>query len=308
MQLAEIIESSIYCIHHLFEEQVRNTPDSIAVTYGKQKLNYYELNQLSNQLAYYLTKYVVTPNTQVAICVKPSLEMLIGLLGTLKAGGVYVPLSPNESQQRLTETLHRADVSIVLAQSRLKNRVARGNHRTICLDSDTEWLVDRPIGNNPVSPTEPANLACVHYTFEPNGLLKASGLSHKTLINSIQQQLKHRQYSFRCKTLLFSPITTVAAFEELFAIWFNGGNLVLTSQDQREDAFALWHFIDKEQINRLHIPLIALQQLIAINDRIDHRTSLNTVTEIVTSGDELQIRSLSDKLVRVFPRCKLVTQ
>jgi len=82
------------CIHQLFEEQVERTPEATAVVFGDQQLTYRELNNRANQLAHYLQKLGVGPEVLVGICVERSIEMVVGLLGILKAGGVYVPLDP----------------------------------------------------------------------------------------------------------------------------------------------------------------------------------------------------------------------
>ena len=74
------------CLHELFEEQVERTPDAVAVAFEDEQLTYRELNERANQLAHHLQKLGVGPDTMVAICVERSLEMVVGLLGILKAG------------------------------------------------------------------------------------------------------------------------------------------------------------------------------------------------------------------------------
>ncbi|MCG6573279.1 non-ribosomal peptide synthetase, partial [Pseudomonas sp. AF32] len=81
-------------IHGLFEEQVQRTPLDVAVLHGEQHLNYRELNERANRLAHYLRKQGVQPDSRVAICVERGLDMVVGLLAILKAGGGYVPLDP----------------------------------------------------------------------------------------------------------------------------------------------------------------------------------------------------------------------
>src|SRR5215470_17499270 len=83
------------CIHQLFEEQVEKTPNAVAVMFENQQLTYRELNNRANQLAHYLRKRGVGPDVLVGICVARSIEMVIGLMGILKAGGGYVPLDPS---------------------------------------------------------------------------------------------------------------------------------------------------------------------------------------------------------------------
>jgi len=107
------------CIHQLFEEQVKRTPDAIAVVFQEQQLSYRELNQKANQLAHYLSSIGVKTETLVGICVERSLEMVIGLLGILKAGGAYVSLDPNYPAERVSYMLDDAQVSVLLTQESL---------------------------------------------------------------------------------------------------------------------------------------------------------------------------------------------
>src|SRR5215470_3527004 len=80
------------CLHHLFEEQVERTPEAVAVAHAGTTLTYRELNQRANQLAHYLRRLGVGPDTLVGLGLERGLEMAVALLGILKAGGAYVPL------------------------------------------------------------------------------------------------------------------------------------------------------------------------------------------------------------------------
>ncbi|MHC5729313.1 MAG: AMP-binding protein, partial [Nostoc sp.] len=107
------------CIHQLFEEQVKLTPNAIAVIFEDQKLTYQQLNERANQLAHYLQEKGVDREVLVGIFVERSLEMVVGLLGILKAGGAYVPLDPSYPADRLVYMLSDAAVSILLTQQSL---------------------------------------------------------------------------------------------------------------------------------------------------------------------------------------------
>ena len=107
-------------IHELFEEQALKTPNNIALVYEDQELTYQHLNEKANQLAHYLRKKGVKPDTLVAIAVDRSLEMVVGLLGILKAGGAYVPLDPSYPQDRLQFMLDDTQAPVLLTQVHLK--------------------------------------------------------------------------------------------------------------------------------------------------------------------------------------------
>ena len=100
----------------VFEEQVRERPEAMAVVFGEQGLTYAELNQRANQLGHYLRELGVGPEVCVGLCVERSLEMIVGMLGILKAGGAYVPLDPSYPTERLAYMLRDAGVVIVLTQ------------------------------------------------------------------------------------------------------------------------------------------------------------------------------------------------
>jgi len=89
------------CVHQLFEQQVELTPEAVAVIYEGTYLTYRGLSRRANQLAHYLRKFGVGAEVKVGLCVERSLEMLVGLLGVMKAGGAYLPLDPSYPPERL---------------------------------------------------------------------------------------------------------------------------------------------------------------------------------------------------------------
>src|SRR5919107_75970 len=110
------------CVHELFEEQVELTPDAVAVVFEDEQLTYRELNRRANQLAHHLRTLGVGPEVLVGICVERSLEMVVGLLGILKASGTYVPLDPSYPATRLEFILEDTQAPVLLTQERLVER------------------------------------------------------------------------------------------------------------------------------------------------------------------------------------------
>ncbi|MEG5056162.1 condensation domain-containing protein, partial [Microcoleus sp. B13-B6] len=106
------------CIHQLFEAQAKQTPNAVAVVFENEQLTYQQLNCRANQLAHHLQKLGVEPEMLVGICVERSLEMMVGLLGILKAGAAYLPLDPAYPKERLTFMLEDAQVPVLLTQQR----------------------------------------------------------------------------------------------------------------------------------------------------------------------------------------------
>ncbi|KFA88634.1 condensation domain-containing protein, partial [Archangium violaceum] len=121
-------------IHQLFEERVRLHPESVALEFGETRLSYGELDTRANQLAHLLASKGVCSGDLVGICVERSADLVVGLLGILKAGAAYVPLDPAYPQQRLTFMLEDTRAHVVVAWRHLAQALPLGDRSLICLD------------------------------------------------------------------------------------------------------------------------------------------------------------------------------
>jgi non-ribosomal peptide synthetase component F len=137
----------------LFEEQVKKSPDALAVVFKETKLSYGELNSRCNQLGHYLRSKGVTAETVVPVCMDRSVEMLVGILGILKAGGAYVPIDPGYPAERIGYMLEDTGATLVLTTKVNRPRLASSNQIEIIeLDSDIGPLSQYPSGNDqPIS-------------------------------------------------------------------------------------------------------------------------------------------------------------
>ena len=170
------------CLHEMFEAQAEQTPDAIAVECSRQRLSYDELNQRANQVANHLIELGVGPDVLVAIYVEHSLEMLIGLLGILKSGGAYVPLSPGTPHQRLALMIDQCQSPVVLTQQKLADDLPGLEGQTVCLDSDWDSIAKQS-NSNPIRRTQPSNLAYVIFTSGSTGQPKGVQIEHQSVVN-----------------------------------------------------------------------------------------------------------------------------
>ncbi|WP_375515791.1 amino acid adenylation domain-containing protein, partial [uncultured Nostoc sp.] len=290
------------CIHQLFEAQVQHTPDTVAVVYGNQQLTYYQLNSRANQLAHYLQSVGVKADVLVGLCVERSLEMVIGLLGILKAGGAYVPLDPNYPQERLSYMLQDAAVSVLLCQQQLLELLP--SHQTHVIYLDSQWeMISTQSQENPVSEVSANNLAYVIYTSGSTGKPKGTAMRHHSLVNLISWQVENAITDSKAKTLQFAPVSFDVSNQEMFSSWCVGGTLILISEEMRQDAYALLRLIVEEEIERLFLPVVALQQLAQVADSSPyHPTNLR---EIITAGEQLQITPSVVSFFNKLPGCVL---
>jgi amino acid adenylation domain-containing protein len=169
--------ASDQCIHERFERQVERTPGNTAVVFGDSSLTYRELNQRANQLAHKLRTLGVGPEVLVGICLERSLDMLVAILSTLKAGGGYLPLDPAYPKDRRGFMLEDAQVPVLLTETGLLAEVPQHQGVTICLDADWATIATEST-ENPAPLTKPENVAYVIYTSGSTGKPKGVMVTH----------------------------------------------------------------------------------------------------------------------------------
>ncbi|MGA4393165.1 amino acid adenylation domain-containing protein, partial [Ralstonia nicotianae] len=173
-------------IHGLFEAQVRRTPEAIAVVHEGQQVSYAELNARANRVAHALRRLGVGPDARVGLCAERSVELVIGLLGILKAGGGYVPLDPSYPQDRLAYMLEDSAPVAVLAQSNTREQLGALSVPVLDLDGPLEEAEHDP----QVTGLEPHHLAYVIYTSGSTGRPKGVMVEHRGLSNLLDWYLE----------------------------------------------------------------------------------------------------------------------
>ena len=226
------------CIYQLFEAIVEKTPSDIAVIFEHQQLTYEELNSRANQLAHYLQQQGVKLDAVVGICVERSIEMVVGLLAIMKAGGAYLPLDPAYPEERLAFTLADSQVSILLVHTHLVNNLPPHSAQLICIDTDSKAFADCSL-ENPVTNTNPENLAYVIYTSGSTGKPKGVQIPHRAVVNFLTSMGQNP--GLRKEDILLS-VTTLSfdiAGLELYLPLIVGARLVLVNQEVVADGTQL---------------------------------------------------------------------
>jgi amino acid adenylation domain-containing protein len=172
------------CFHHLVEERVESAPDAPALVFAGRTLSYRELNQRANQLAHYLRSLGVGPDVRVGIFADRSVEMVVGILGILKAGGAFTPLDPKYPAERLAFMMEDAGASVLLTQERLLGGLEGSPTKNVALDR--EWpRISRESTANPDVAMDPENLAYVIYTSGSTGRPKGVAIRHRGSVNNV---------------------------------------------------------------------------------------------------------------------------
>ncbi len=226
------------CIHQLFEAQVEQTPNAIAVVFEDQQLTYHELNVRANQLAHYLQMLGVGPEVLVGICTERSLFMLIGLLGILKAGGAYVPLDPAYPHDRLAFMLEDAKVSVLLTQKKLVAALPEHKAKVVCLD--TNWQeIDEQSNCHSINQATTKDLVYVIYTSGSTGKPKGVQISHGALVNFLSAMRQNLKLTKEDILLSVTTLSFDIAALELYLPLIVGARLVLITREIAVDGTQL---------------------------------------------------------------------
>ncbi len=236
----------------LFEAQVERRADAEAVVFGGKRLSYGELNRRSNRLAHYLRSLGVGPEVRVGICLERSLEMIIAVLGVLKAGGVYVPLDPEYPAERLGYMLEDAQVPVLLTEDGVAGKLPISWCQVLCVE---QWdqLLQEQADTNPERTVIAENAAYVIYTSGSTGKPKGVVVTHKGLPNLVISQISGFNVTHESRVLQFASLSFDAAIAEILVTLAAGAVLVLARSEDKIGS-ALSSAIRKNAVTHATIP------------------------------------------------------
>ncbi len=277
-----------HCIHQLIEAQAARTPDAIAVVYGDRQLTYRALNRRANQLAHYLQGHGVGPDVLVGVCLGRSLDLVIGVLGVLKAGGAYLPLDPTYPAERLQYMLEDAKVAVLLTSQEQRTKLVlsevEGNkeqktdrtterkgvlhtppaddegayrttpHRTV-INLDTEWptIAQQP-ADEPFSGVTADNLAYVIYTSGSTGAPKGTMVPHRGTCNLAAAMSRDFELWPERRMLQFAAFSFDASVFEIFSTLAGGATLCLAAPEAILPGPALLGLLRAQAITAVILP------------------------------------------------------
>ncbi|WP_420643177.1 non-ribosomal peptide synthetase [Candidatus Leptofilum sp.] len=244
-------------VYQLFELQVEKTPDKLALIYEDVEMSYSQLNEKANQLAHYLQKQGVKPETLVGISVERSPDMVIALLGIFKAGGAYLPLDPTYPQERLAYMLADSGVKTLLTQEHLLPDLPETEAAVFLLDSDWHKVENEPTSNLD-SGVSPENLAYVIYTSGSTGRPKGVLVTHRGIPNLAEAQIETFGLTPESRCLQFASFSFDASVSEVTTTLLAGATLVLAPQRSMMPGPALIHLLRDKEITVVTLPPSAL--------------------------------------------------
>lgn len=213
-------------VHHLVEEQAARAPDATAILWQDQAISYGELNARANQVAHHLTALGAGVGTRVGLCIGRTPEMLIGMLGVLKAGAAFVPIDPAYPRARQELIVADSGLKLMITQADLVGTITAPDVAMICLDRDHAAIASHP-DSNPGHAVAPDQLFCVFFTSGSTGRPKGVMDQHQGVLNYfiwMNQALPAGTYE---GVAGISSICFDLSLLEIFAAFTSGGALIL---------------------------------------------------------------------------------
>lgn len=271
--------------HHLFEAYAAAAGHAPALELGDAVLSYRELDGRANQLAHHLMSRGAGRESLVGISVARSPAMIVSLLGIAKAGAAYVPVDPAEQSVRRSDIIAGAGLAALIVDRGGRPQDVPPDVALIDLLRDREAIAAQ-LDSDPQVPLSERNLAYLLHTSGSTGQPKGIAMEHASVGRLIEWHGSARSDALGQRTLQFCPIGFDFSFHEIFSTLCYGGTLVMASDDERLDPYALARLIASRQIERLFLPVSALLQWASV---VDDSSFPHRLRHVFTTGEQLRI-------------------
>ncbi len=227
------------CVHHLIAEQSLRTPEATAVEFATIAITYRELDDRANQFAHHLVRIGATPGTLIGVQLERSGEVLIALLGILKAACAYVPLDPGFPPDRLALMVEDSGLPILVTQRGLRGTLSLGAHiRVVEIDGDRDVIASEPRSDPRIAESS-RELMYVIYTSGSTGRPKGVAVEHRSVVNFLETMAESPGIAAGDRLLAVTTLSFDIAGLELFLPLITGATVVIASAGDTIDPKAL---------------------------------------------------------------------
>ncbi len=280
------------CLHELIAEQAQRTP-AVAVSDDHNSITFAELDERAGRMASQLRELGVGPDDLVGVCMQRSIDLVVALLGILKAGGAFVPLDPDQPQERLAFMLEQTHPKVVLTTAHDRQTVPATTAQVLAVDADrARWLSHPPYV---ATDCRPENLAYVLYTSGSTGEPKGVMIEHRSLVNQLSWMVDSFALTGADRIMHKTPLSFDPALWELFAPLLSGASLTILRPGDHADPVRLVRAVREAGITVLSFVPSMLDEFIAADDSDQVMT-----LRLVTSGGEVTTPALAGSFVARF--------
>jgi len=284
------------CVHQLFEAQAAATPEATALVADGLSFSYAELDARSNRLARYLRTFGVGPEVAVGLCLPRGADLIVSLLGVLKAGGAYLPLDPEYPLERLSFMLEDAGVPVLLTTRELLDALPAYQGQVICLDEEADVIAAED-ASTPENLTVSDNLAYVIYTSGSTGRPKGAAITHRGVV-----RLARGGFAEMGPGEVFLQLAPISFDASTFEVWgslLNGARLVVASSARPTPA-ELGELIRREGVTTMWLTAGFFHLM--VDERAEE---LRGLRQLLAGGDVLSPPHV-EKFKREVGGCRLI--
>ena len=272
------------CLHELVAEQAARTPEATAVVFAERALSFAELDAGANRLARHLRELGVGPEVRVAILAERSLDVIVALLGVLKAGGAYLPLDPGYPRERLEFMVEDARPQVLITESRFTGVLPPHSLATVRLDEDAAQIAGRssaPFASGAVA----ANLAYVIYTSGSTGRPKGVMVPHRAILNRLLWMQRRVPLVSGDRVALKTPLSFDASVWEVFVPLLAGATVVVARPGGHQESAYLVELVARQEVTVLQL----VPSMLRIFLEEPELPSCTRLRRVFSGGEELPV-------------------
>lgn len=274
------------CLHDVFAQQVRRQPFATAVVFEHTSLTYAQLDQQANALAAHLQQLGVGPEAPVAICLDRSLELVVSILGVLKAGALYVPLDPAYPQERLAFMLQDSQASVLISKRSVAIALPEYTGQVCWLDDLDFSSVAEMVGLQ-ITAT-PKNAAYMIYTSGSTGRPKGVVITHQNVLRLFSATQDTYHFNEHDVWTLFHSFAFDFSVWELWGALLFGGRLVIVPYLVSRSPEAFYKLLGEQHVTVLNQTPSAFYQLLHVEEDLG-QTQLQTLRAVIFGGEALDL-------------------
>ncbi|MED1913634.1 non-ribosomal peptide synthetase, partial [Brevibacillus laterosporus] len=278
------LQDSSIC--HLFEQQVQQFPDNLALVFGEEHLTYSELHAKVNQLARVLRKHGVQPDQAIGIITDRSIEMMIGILAILKAGGAYMPIDPSYPLERIEHMLEDSRTKLLLVQK--TEMVPTSYQGEVLLLAEESWMHEEASNLEVINQAQ--DLAYVMYTSGSTGKPKGNLTTHQNIMQTIINN-GYIEIAPTDRLLQLSNYAFDGSTFDIYSALLNGATLVLVPKEVMLNPMELAKIIREQDITVSFMTTSLFHTLVELDV-----TSMKSMRKVVFGGEKASFKHIEKAL------------
>jgi len=286
-------------VHELFEVQADRTPNTVAVVCGREECTYSELERRANQLAHYLLGLGVQPGERIGLCLERSVNMMVGLLGILKAGASYIPMDPAYPAARLSQMMEDSEAPALVTQEKLRAPIPLNHARVVCLDSASN-KISRESAERPRVEISGEHLAYLIYTSGSTGTPKGVQVPHRAVVNLLSSMRRTPGVDREDVLVAVTTLSFDIAALELFLPLTVGARLVIATREQAADGSELLEVLRRSRATIMQATPSTWQMLLEVGWGGDSRLKMLCGGEALPRGLANQLLTVGGELWNMY--------